>query len=169
MSLTGTAIVASELGIPLRDVGTTTYRPPYIPVSIGALIGSDAATNTYPARHTAVYQWHVDNNGLFSAGPGWKRPDVYPRTGETVEAAIKREVVAVRSAVGIMDVSTVGKFELQGPDVARFIDRIWVNDWHNTSMGRGKYWVMLRDDGIIFDDGIAVGLATIIFSLHHQR
>ena len=157
-ALTGTAIVASELGIPLRDVGTTTYRPPYIPVSIGALIGSDAATNTYPTRHTAVYQWHVDNNGLFSAGPGWKRPDVYPRTGETVEAAIKREAVAVRSAVGIMDVSTVGKFELQGPDVARFIDRIWVNDWHNTSMGRGKYWVMLRDDGIIFDDGIAVRL-----------
>ena len=157
-ALSGTAVVASELGIPLRDVGLTTYRPPYIPVSVGALIGSDTAANTYPIRYTAAYQWHIDNNGLFSAGPGWKRPDVYPRTGETVETAIKRETVTVRSAVGIMDVSTLGKFDLQGPDAARFLDRIWVNDWNNISTGRGKYWIMLRDDGIIFDDGIAVRL-----------
>ena len=157
-ALSGTAVVASILGVPLRDVGITTYRPPYIPVSIGALIGSDSAANTYPTRHTAVYQWHVDNNGLFSAGPGWKRPDVYTRTGETMETAIKREATTVRSAVGIMDVSTIGKFELQGPDVARFLDRIWVNKWDNIKIGRGKYWIMLRDDGIIFDDGIAVRL-----------
>lgn len=158
-ALLGTAVVASELDIPLQDVGLTTYRPPYIPVSIGAMIGSEQAVKTYPTRETPIYQWHANNGGVFSAGPGWKRPDVYIRDKETMEAAIKREAVTVRSAVGIMDVATVGKFEIQGPDAATFLDRIWVNRWDNVDIGRGKYWLMLRDDGIIFDDGMGVRLS----------
>ena len=158
-ALSGTAVVASELDVPLKDVGMTTYRPPYIPVSIGAMIGNDKAANTYPNRYTAAYQWHMDNGGLFSAGPGWKRPDVYIQTGESTEKAIKREAISIRRSVGIMDVATVGKFEFQGPDVTAFLDRIWVNKWDHIPVGRGKYWIMLRDDGIIFDDGIAVRLS----------
>ena len=158
-ALTGTAIVASELGIPLRDVGYYNLPSAVYP-GFHRRADRGATRQRIPIRH--VIQRCISGmwTTMACSQPG-RAGNVLmciPEPEKQWRAAIKREAVAVRSAVGIMDVSTVGKFELQGPDVARFIDRIWVNDWHNTSMGRGKYWVMLRDDGIIFDDGIAVRL-----------
>ena len=149
----GLALMAKQLGVSIPEVGTTTFRPPYTPVTLGAFPGHAQGPRVEPTRYTAMHDWHEAQGARFVNAGLWKRPHSYPRAGESEDAAVLREARNVRSAVGIVDVSTLGKIELQGRDVAEFLNRIYVNRWDTLAVGRCRYGVMLREDGIVRDDG----------------
>ena len=135
--------------MPIASVGTTTFRPPYTPVTLGAFPGIDAGAHVEPTRYSAMHDWHVAHGARFVNAGLWKRPHSYPRAGESADDAALREARNVRANVGIVDVSTLGKIELQGRDVAEFLNRVYINRWDTLAVGRCRYGVMLRDDGIV--------------------
>jgi sarcosine oxidase subunit alpha len=158
-NIVGLAILAAELGIPIPQVGTTTFRPPYTPVTLGALAGHEAGATLEPTRYSAMHDWHVEHGARMLNAGLWKRPHSYPRPGESEDDAANREAKNVRSGVGVVDVSTLGKIELQGRDVAEFLNRVYINRWDTLAVGRCRYGVMLRDDGMVYDDGTTSRLA----------
>jgi len=158
-NVVGLALLAGELDRPIASVGTTTFRPPYTPVTLGAFPGHDAGPHVEPSRFSSLHDWHVAHGARFVNAGLWKRPHSYPRTGESPDDAALREARNVRTNVGIVDVSTLGKIELQGRDVAEFLNRVYINRWDTLQVGRCRYGVMLRDDGIVLDDGTTSRLA----------
>ncbi len=158
-NIVGLALLAEELGLPISAVGTTTFRPPYTPVTLGAFPGIDAGPHVEPTRYTAMHDWHVAHGARFVNAGLWKRPHSYPHAGESADDAAFREARNVRANVGVVDVSTLGKIELMGKDVAEFLNRVYVNRWDTLAVGRCRYGVMLRDDGIVLDDGTTSRLA----------
>ena len=149
----GLALMGHALGVPIPQVGTTTFRPPYTPVTLGAFPGHGRGAHVAPTRHTAMHEWHAEQGARFVNAGLWKRPHSYPRPGESENDAANREARNVRQNVGIVDVSTLGKIELQGRDVAEFLNRIYANRFDNLPVGRCRYGVMLREDGFVRDDG----------------
>jgi len=158
-NIVGLALLAEQLNRPVPRVGTTTFRPPYTPVTLGAFPGEDAGPHLEPTRYSAMHDWHVEHGAHFVNAGLWKRPHSYPRGGETPEDAANREARNVRTNVGLADVSTLGKIELQGRDVAEFLNRVYINRWDTLAVGRCRYGVMLRDDGMVLDDGTTSRLA----------
>ncbi len=152
------ARMAEKRGIGIEDVGTTTFRPPYTPVSIGALASHHGGPHLTPTRITPIHGWHTEHGAMFTDAGAWKRPRYYPRPGEDIDAAYRREANHVREHVGIVDVSTLGKIAVQGPDSAEFLNRVYVNGWKTLPVGRLRYGVMLRDDGFVLDDGATARL-----------
>src|SRR5204863_4858333 len=152
-NIVGLALLAAELGVAIPRVGTTTFRPPYTPVTLGVLAGHEAGANVEPTRHSAMHDWHVEHGARMLNAGLWKRPHSYPRAGGTPDDAANREARNVRTNVGLVDVSTLGKIELQGRDVAEFLNRVYINRWDTLAVGRCRYGVMLRDDGMVLDDG----------------
>jgi sarcosine oxidase subunit alpha len=152
-NIVGLALLAAELGVSIPQVGTTTFRPPYTPVTMGALAGHEVGATLEPTRYSAMHDWHVEHGARMLNAGLWKRPHSYPRPGESEDDAANREAKNVRSNVGAVDVSTLGKIELQGRDVAEFLNRVYINRWDTLAVGRCRYGVMLRDDGMVFDDG----------------
>jgi sarcosine oxidase subunit alpha len=152
-NIVGLALLAEQLDRPIPAVGTTTFRPPYTPLTLGALPGEDAGPHVEPTRYSAMHDWHVEHGARLVNAGLWKRPHSYPRAGETPEDAANREASNVRTNVGLVDVSTLGKIELQGKDVAEFLNRVYINRWDTLAIGRCRYGVMLRDDGMVLDDG----------------
>lgn len=152
-SVNGLAILALARGEPIPEVGITTFRPPYTPVAIGNFAGHERGRHYQPIRRTAIHPWHERNGAVFVEAGLWLRPQHYPKPGESVAAATAREALAVRTSVGLCDVSTLGKIDLQGPDAAAFLDRLYVNGFSTLAVGRARYGLMLREDGIAFDDG----------------
>jgi sarcosine oxidase subunit alpha len=152
-NIVGLALLAEELGRPIREVGTTTFRPPYTPVTLGAFPGHESGAHVEPTRYSAMHDWHIEHHARFVNAGLWKRPHSYPREPESADDAANREAKNVRTNVGIVDVSTLGKIELQGRDVAEFLNRVYINRWDTLAVGRCRYGVMLRDDGMVFDDG----------------
>src|SRR5690606_9659894 len=148
----GLALMAAERGLSIPEVGTTRFRPPFAPVSIGA-IAAERHGDLKPERLTPMHDWHVENGATMYASGLWFRPMIYGLAGETVEQAYVREARAVRASVGIVDVSTLGKIAVQGPDAAEFLDRVYTNRFSNLPAGKARYGLMLREDGIPFDDG----------------
>ncbi len=154
------AILAGLRGEPVPAVGHTTFRPFYTPVAIGALAGIDTGPELLdPVRKTPLHAWHERRGAHFEDVGQWKRPYCYPREGETVAAAVQRETAAVRASLGILDASTLGKIDIQGKDAARFLDRIYTNRFSTLKVGACRYGLMLKDDGMIFDDGVTARLA----------
>ena len=149
----GLALMGEQLGVPIPQVGTTTFRPPYTPVTLGAFPGHAHGPHVEPTRLTAMHAWHAEQGARFVNAGLWKRPHSYPRAGESEDDAASREARNVRANVGVVDVSTLGKIELQGRDVAEFLNRIYINRWDSLAVGRCRYGVMLREDGIVRDDG----------------
>ncbi len=146
-------LMAELRGIDLPLAGTTTYRPPYTPVSVGALAGRNVGAHFRPTRRTPMHDWHLANGAtMIEAGP-WVRPWFYAWAGNDAATAYVAEMNLVRSGVGISDISSLGKIEVQGPDAAEFLDRIYVNNFAGLPAGKGRYGVMLHDDGIVLDDG----------------
>lgn len=140
----------------LGQVGTTTYRPPYTPVSFGAIAGNDVGDLIVPSRRTPITSWNEARHAaMFEAGAAYRRPSYYPRNGETMALAINREVKACRNSVGIYDGSPLGKFELRGPDSVSFLERIYTNRWADLEVNQGRFGLMLREDGRLLDDGVA--------------
>jgi sarcosine oxidase subunit alpha len=149
----GLGLAGEQLGVPLSDVGTTTFRPPYTPVAFGAIAGHARGAHVEPTRRTAMHAWHAGRGARFVNAGLWKRPHSYPRAGESENDAANREARNVRANVGVVDVSTLGKIELQGRDVAEFVNRVYVNRFDTLGVGRCRYGMMLREDGIVRDDG----------------
>ena len=147
-------IMAREQGISIPEVGTTTFRPPFTPVTFGAITGLNRRGLFEQERTTAMHAWHVENAAVFEDVGDWKRPRYFPKTGEDMHAAVQRECKAVRDGIGIMDASTLGKIDLQGADVSKLLDMVYTNAWEKLGIGRCRYGVMLNEHGMIFDDGV---------------
>ncbi|MBB3065419.1 sarcosine oxidase subunit alpha family protein [Limibacillus halophilus] len=147
------AIMAGLRAEAIPEVGTTTFRPPFTPVTIGALAGQETGRHFRPIRRTAMEEWHRANGAVFVEAGLWIRPWYYPQEGEDLNAAYRREAAEVRKRVGIVDVSTLGKIDVQGPDAGEFLNRVYVNGFAKLPVGRARYGAMLRPDGIVYDDG----------------
>ncbi len=153
------AIMARIQGREIPAVGTTTFRPPYTPVSFGAITGQDRRELFEQVRTTAMQPWHVANGAVFEDVGDWKRPRYFPQGSEDMHAAVLRECKATRDSVGIVDASTLGKIDIQGPDAAKFLEMIYTNAWAKLGVGRCRYGVMLSEHGMIFDDGVTTRLS----------
>jgi sarcosine oxidase subunit alpha len=151
-------IVADAIGKPLPEVGVTTFRPPYTPVTFGAFAGRDVDDLLDPVRRTPMHAWHERNGALFENVGQWRRAWYYPRPGEDIHAAVNREVKAVRDSLGILDATTLGKIDIQGRDAAEFLNRIYTNAWLKLGIGRCRYGLMLKEDGMVMDDGVTTRL-----------
>ena len=158
-NMVGLALLAGATGRTIPEVGTTTFRPPYTPVTLGAFPGEAAGAHVEPTRYSAIHDWHVEHGARLVNAGLWKRPHSYPRPGESPDDAANREAKNVRANGGVVDVSTLGKIELQGADVAEFLNRVYINRWDTLAVGRCRYGVMLRDDGMVQDDGTTSRLA----------
>ncbi len=158
-NVVGLALLAEATGRSIPDVGTTTFRPPYTPVTLGAFSGRECGAQVELTRYSAMHEWHVEHGARFINAGLWKRPHSYPRPGESPEDAANREARNVRTQVGVVDVSTLGKIELQGKDAAEFLNRVYINRWDTLAVGRCRYGVMLREDGMVLDDGTTSRLA----------
>ncbi len=152
------AILAEETASAIPAVGTTTFRPPYTPVTFGALAGRTVGGLFDPVRVTAMHPWHVGVGAAFEDVGQWKRPWYYPRPGESMHRAVARECQAVRASLGIMDASTLGKIDVKGPDAVRLLDLVYTNAWGGLEVGRCRYGLMLKEDGMVFDDGVTARL-----------
>lgn len=146
------AIMAAELGKTIPQTGTTRFRPPASGVALGTL-AAERFGDLQPYRLTPMHDWHLENGVTMYAAGLWQRPMIYGLAGETVEQAYVREAGAVRANVGIVDVSTLGKIDIQGPDAGVFLDRVYTNMFSNLAVGKARYGLMLRDDGLVMDDG----------------
>ena len=150
----GSAILAEATGRTIAEVGTTVFRPYYTPVSFGALAGPFTGRHFQPVRRTPLHQWAEENGAVFVETGLWMRSSWFPKAGERDWlTSVKREVRTVRSAVGLCDVSTLGKIDVQGPDAAELLNRLYCNGWNTLEVGKARYGLMLREDGIVFDDG----------------
>lgn len=158
-NVVGLAILATTLGTDIPAVGTTTFRPPYAPVTLGALGGREVGEEFAPVRRSPMHDWHARAGAKFVAAGLWLRPQFYATSGENMMDAINREAVAVRESVGMVDVSTLGKIDVQGRDAAEFLERVCINRFKNLKIGRCRYYVMLREDGFVFDDGTVTRVA----------
>jgi len=140
------------------EVGTTTFRPPYTPVTLGALAGRQTNVRYLPKRLLPAHAEHEALGAHWWEAGGWMRPACYPRKGETPEQAVQREAAAVRSGVGLFDASPLGKIEVTGPDAAKFLDRFYVNSVAKLEEGRVRYGLMLNENGVVIDDGTVARL-----------
>jgi len=151
--------VAHLLGVDISALGTTTFRPPYTPVSFATLAGRDRGALLDPVRVTAIHPWHTAHGARFENVGQWKRPWYYPRRGEDRDTAVLRECRAARAGVAFMDASTLGKIDVQGPDAGVFLDRLYTNMISTLKVGMIRYGLMARLDGMVFDDGTVTRLA----------
>jgi sarcosine oxidase, subunit alpha len=159
-NLHGLAVAAEVLGKPIPEIGLTTFRAPYTPVTFGAIVGYAKGDLFDPTRRTPTHPWAEANGAVFEDVGQWKRAWYFPRAGEDMHAAVNRECRTVRQAAGIFDASTLGKIEVVGPDAARFMELLYTNPWEKLEVGRCRYGVMLREDGFIYDDGVVGRLAS---------
>ena len=164
-NLAGLTLMSALQGTSPGEVGTTTFRPPVSPVTIGALAGRGVGYDYAPVRLTPMHAWHVEVGARLVENGLWLRPQLYPRPGEAVADTVNREVRTVRQSAGLVDVTTLGKIDVQGPDAATFLDRVYANDVGDLEPGRARYSVMLREDGLVMDDGVACRLAADHFHL----
>ena len=158
-NLHGLAIAADALGKEMPEVGLTTFRPPFTPVTFGAIVNHARGPLFDPTRRTSIHPWAEANGAVFEDVGQWKRAWYYPKTGEDMHAAVNRECVTVRKTAGLFDASTLGKIEVVGPDAAKFMELLYTNPWEKLEPGRCRYGIMLREDGFIYDDGVVGRLA----------
>lgn len=151
-------IAAAISGEKIAGVGTTRFRPPYTPVAFAALAGRARGDLFDPVRITPVHDWHIAQGAEFEDVGQWKRPWYYPQDGEDIHAAVARETIAARNAVGILDGSTLGKIDVQGPDAGEFLDRVYTNLMSTLKVGSVRYGVMCGVDGMVIDDGTVLRL-----------
>ena len=147
------AMMADLRGLSIDKAGTTTFRPPYSPMTVGAIAARTVASHFRPKRLSPLHDWHVNNRATFIEAGLWMRAWYYDWAGNTPETAYIKEMELVRQNVGISDVSTLGKIDVQGPDAAEFLNRVYVNGFAKLPIGRARYGVMLNDDGVVLDDG----------------
>ncbi|MEI2301369.1 sarcosine oxidase subunit alpha [Ensifer sp. MJa1] len=155
----GLAIAAEALGKDIPQVGLTTFRQPYTPVTFGTIVNHSRGALFDPARKTPMHAWEEAHGAEFEDVGNWKRAWFYPKSGEGMHEAVARECKTVRDVAGVFDASTLGKIEVVGPDAAQFLNLMYTNAWDNLKPGRCRYGIMLRDDGFVYDDGVVGRLA----------
>ncbi|MES2970074.1 MAG: sarcosine oxidase subunit alpha family protein [Pseudomonadota bacterium] len=157
----GLAVMAELTGKTIPQTGTTIYRPPYTPVAMGALAGRSRGAEFKPTRHTPSHVWAAEQGAVFVEVGMWLRTQWLPRPGETTwRQSVDREVSQTRRSVGICDVTTLGKIDIQGTDAGAFLDRVYANTFSSLAVGKVRYGLMLREDGIVMDDGTTARMGT---------
>ncbi|CDZ59079.1 Sarcosine oxidase, alpha subunit [Neorhizobium galegae bv. orientalis] len=155
----GLAIAAEMLDRPIPQVGLTTFRAPYTPVTYGTLVGHSRGELFDPARKTPMHALETAEGAEFEDVGNWKRAWYYPKRGEDMLAAVNRECRTVREVAGVFNGSTLGKIEVVGPDAAQFLNLIYTNAWDSLKPGKSRYGIMTREDGFVYDDGVVGRLA----------
>jgi len=157
-NLNALAIMANIQGVSIPEVGTTTFRPPYTPLTLGAVGGQESKDLFIQERKTPMHDWHVANGAKFEDVGDWKRAWYYPKNGEDMHSAVQRETLAVRESVGMLDASTLGKIDIQGRDAVKLLEMVYTNNWQKLAVGSCRYGLMLNEHGMIFDDGVTTRL-----------
>ncbi len=152
-NIIGLALMAEALGKEIPQVGTTTFRPPYTPISLGALTGRGKGAHFKGLRRTPMHEWNLAHGATMTEAGLWQRPWYFARDGETITEAYIRETISTRETVGLVDVTSLGKIAIQGPDATELINRVYSNAFAKLPVGKARYGIMLRDDGIVMDDG----------------
>ena len=164
-NINGMAVLAECLGKSIPDVGTTTFRPAYTPVTFGTCAGDGVRELFDPVRKSAIHEWHEASGAPMEVVGQWLRPWYFPRGSENLHAAVARECLATRNSVGIMDASTLGKIDVQGPNAVEFLERIYTHNVGQMKIGRCAYGVLLGEDGMVKDDGVMARLGEQHFYL----
>ena len=151
-------IIADTIGAKMGELGTTTFRPPYTPLSFGTIVGRNVGEYFDVFRKTPMHDWHVENKAEFENVGQWKRAWYYPLKNESMHEAIQRESKAARENAGILDASTLGKIDIQGNDASEFLNRVYTNAWSKLVIGKCRYGLMLNEDGMVYDDGVTTRL-----------
>ena len=151
-------IISDTSGVKMSDLGTTTFRPPYTPLTFGTIVGRNVGEFFDIFRKTPMHDWHVDNKAEFENVGQWKRAWYYPKKGESMFDAVQRESKAARDGAGILDASTLGKIDIQGSDASEFLNRVYTNAWSKLAIGKCRYGLMLNEDGMVYDDGVTTRL-----------
>ena len=165
-NINGLAVLADSLGEEIPRVGTTTFRPPYMPVTLGALAGEARGEIFQPLRRTPMHGWHEDQGAEWEPVGLWRRPYCYRRRGESTEAAVRREILNVRGNVGLLDASTLGKIVVKGPDAGRFLDMLYTGVMSSLAVGKCRYGLMCNENGFLIDDGVVARLDEDTFLCH---
>lgn len=165
-NINGLAVLAGALDAEIPQVGTTTFRPPYTPISMGAIAGEARGDTFQPVRRTPMHAWHEANGADWEPVGQWRRPYCYLRAGESQAEAVAREVLATRDGVGLLDASTLGKLLVRGPDAGLFLDRLYTNMMSSLKTGRCRYGLMCNDNGFLMDDGVVARLDGQSFLCH---
>ena len=152
-------IIAETAGVKMGELGTTTFRPPYTPLTFGTIVGRNVGEFFDITRKTPLHDWHVANKAEFENVGQWKRAWYYPKNHESMYEAVQRESKAARDSAGILDASTLGKIDIQGTDASEFLNRIYTNAWSKLEIGKCRYGLMLNEDGMVYDDGVTARLS----------
>jgi len=158
-NINGLAVLSEALGQAIPQTGTTTFRPPYTPISFGAIAGEARGEIFQPLRRTPMQGWHEAHRAHWEPVGLWRRPYCYPRTGESHRDAVNREIVNTRTNVGLLDASTLGKILVKGPDAGKFLDMMYTNMMSTLPVGKCRYGLMCSDNGFLSDDGVVVRLS----------
>ncbi|EPX81426.1 Sarcosine oxidase alpha subunit [Salipiger mucosus DSM 16094] len=165
-NINGLAILSDALDQPIPQTGTTTFRPPYTPISFGAISGEAKGSLFQPLRRTPMHAWHEGNGASWEPVGHWRRPYTYTQPGEDKHQAVVREINATRESLGILDASTLGKILVKGPDAGRFLDMLYTNMMSSLKVGRCRYGLMCNENGFLIDDGVVVRLSEDSFLCH---
>jgi len=157
-NINGLAVLSQSLNAEIPQVGTTTFRPPYTPISMGSIGGEARGDLFQPVRKTPMHDWHLTNGAYFEPVGHWRRPYCYQRDSETIEQAVQREVRNTRQALGLLDASTLGKIIVKGPDAGKFLDMMYTNVMSNLAVGKCRYGLMCSENGFLTDDGVVARL-----------
>ena len=159
-------MLSDTLGQPIAATGTTTFRPPYTPLTLGTIAAEARGAAFQPLRKTPMHGWHEAHGADFEPVGLWRRPYCYPRAGETRETAVAREIGAVRGGVGTLDASTLGKILVKGPDAGRFLDMIYTGMMSSLPVGKCRYGLICSENGFLIDDGVAARLSEDAWLCH---
>ena len=165
-NINGLAVLAHALNEDIPAVGTTTFRPPYTPVTLGTLAGEARGDIFQPLRRTPIQGWHEANGAYFEPVGLWRRPYCFPRSGETHHQAVEREVLNTREHLGLLDASTLGKIIVKGPDAGRFLDMLYTGVMSTLPVGKCRYGLMCNEQGFLSDDGVVARIDDDTFLCH---
>lgn len=165
-NINGLATLARSLNADIPQVGTTTFRPPYTPISMGAIAGEARGEIFQPLRKTPMHGWHEEHGAHWEPVGHWRRPYCYPRTGESHGDAVAREIIQTRNSVGMLDASTLGKIIVKGPDAGRFLDMLYTNMMSTLKPGKCRYGLMCSENGFLIDDGVVARIDDDTFLCH---
>jgi sarcosine oxidase subunit alpha len=165
-NINGLAVLADARGAAIPDVGTTTFRPPWTPVTLGAMAGEARGPLFKPLRKTPMDAWHDENGAYWEPVGDWRRPYCYRHSGESVKNAVSREVLNTRQNLGLLDASTLGKILVKGPDAGRFLDMLYTNMMSSLKPGRCRYGLMCTENGFLMDDGVVARIDEDTFLCH---
>jgi sarcosine oxidase subunit alpha len=165
-NINGLAILSDALNQPIPQTGTTTFRPPYTPISMGAIAGEARGEIFQPLRRTPIHEWNDTNGAHWEPVGHWRRPFCYQRPGESVEAAVNREILQTRNSVGMLDASTLGKIIVKGPDAGKFMNLMYTNAMAGLAPGKCRYGLMCSENGFLMDDGVVARIDDDTFLAH---